>query len=310
MTVSPATTLAGRLAVRTTACLGAGALAAAASLVLAGVGPAGASAPLLKSGSVPSYAGALENNKSFTLYVLSNERGAKLHCTGACLGTWRPLLVKSSVRQVTVAKGVAGKVGFVKRSSATKQVTFNSYPVYTYTGDTGASQSTGQDVTSNGGTWHLVHASAKSSGASPYLPMLNTTNAANASTVYKGVLSNAAGRTLYVLSAENGGTLHCTGACVGIWPPLLVPNSTTSITLGNGVKGTIGFVTRGSAKQVTFNTYPVYTYSGDTGASQSCGEGIKADGGTWTLTSAGATTASATQVPPVGAGGCPTGYGY
>lgn len=302
------TSLAGRLAVRTTACLGAGALAAA-SLVVVGSGTAAAAAPLLKSANVPSYAGALENNRSFTLYLLSNEKGGKLHCTGSCLATWTPLIVKSNVKTIAVPKNVKGKIGFVKRTATTKQVTFNTYPVYTYTGDTGPNQSTGQDVTSNGGIWHLLHAAAKTAGSTSYLPMLNTTNVG---TTYTGVLANAGGRTLYVLSAEAGGTLHCTGACMSTWPPLLVPSSATaaSVTLGNGVQGTIGFVTRGAMKQVTFNTYPVYTYTGDTGPSESCGESVTADGGVWTLTTAGATTATGTPVHPVGTGGCGTGYGY
>lgn len=304
MTVRSSTSRTHRLAVRTTACLGAGALAAA-SLVLAGAGSAAAATPLLKAANVPSYAGALESGSSFTMYLLSNERGAKLHCTGTCLSTWKPLVVKSSVKTIKVATSVKGKIGFVKRTSATKQVTVNTYPVYTYLGDSGPNQSNGQDVTSNGGTWHLVRAGAKAPGATPYLPALNTTNVG---ATYKGVLANTHTRSLYVLSAEKGGTLHCTGSCVTIWPPLLVSSSTTSVTLGNGVKGTIGFITRGSMKQVTYNTYPVYTYSGDSSPSQSCGENVMADGGTWTLASAGATTATATPVPPVGAGGCGIGY--
>jgi len=304
MNARSSTTRASRLVARAAVSVGVGSLAAA-SLALAGAGPAGAAGPLLKSANIPAYAGVLENSTSFSLYVLSNEKGAKLHCTGSCLSTWKPLVVKSSVKSVTVARTVKGRIGFVKRTIKTKQVTFNTYPVYTYVGDTGPNQSMGQDVTSNGGIWHLVHAAAKSLGATPYLPALNSTNVA---TTYKGVLANTSLHSLYVLSAEKGGTLHCTGSCVSIWPPLLVPNSTTSVPLSAGVKGTIGFVIRGSMKQVTFNTYPVYTYSGDSGPSQSCGENIAADGGTWTLASATATAASATPVSPVAGGGCGAGW--
>lgn len=304
MTNRSSTTRVGRLVTRAAACVGVGALGAA-SLALADAGPAGAAAPLLKSANIPAYAGVLESSSSFSLYLLSNEKGAKLHCTGSCLSTWKPLVVKASVKSVAVAATVKGKIGFVKRTSKTKQVTFNTYPVYSYLGDTGPNQSMGQDVTSNGGTWHLVHATAKSLGATPYLPTLNSTNVA---ATYKGVLANASLHSLYVLSAEKGGKLHCTGSCPTIWPPLLVPNATTSVPLGAGVKGTIGFVSRGSMKQVTFNTYPVYTYSGDSGPRQSCGENIAADGGTWTLASATATAASATPVSPVGSGGCGAGW--
>jgi len=45
---------------------------------------------------------------------------------------------------------------------------------------------------------------------------------------------------------------------------------------------------------VTFNSFPLYTFAGDSGARQSHGEGVKAFGGTWTLVNAAAATALAT----------------
>jgi len=185
-------------------------------------------------------------------------------------------------------------------------VTFNTYPIYTYIGDSGPNQSNGEGVPSNGGVWHLVHASAKSAGATPFAPILNRSN----TYYYANVLATNRSLSLYVLSVEKGASVMCTGTCLTAWPPLLVPSSTTKVSMGPGVKGAIGFVTRGAMKQVTFNTYPVYTYSGDSGPNQSCGENAKLLGGTWTLASAGATTAAATPVPPVGSGGCYTGGGY
>jgi predicted lipoprotein with Yx(FWY)xxD motif len=299
-------THASRLTVRATACLGAGALAAA-SLVLAGAGPAAAATPLLKSANIPNYVGVLENSASRSLYLLSTEKGSKIHCTAACAATWIPLVVKSSVKSVSIAKGVKGKIGFVKRTAKAKQVTFNTYPVYAYTGDSGPNQSNGEGFAADGGVWHLLHAATKSTGATPYAPMLNAANIPTTS--YKGVLVNGSSHSLYVLSAEKGTTLKCTGACLTTWPPLLVTSATTSVSLGAGVAGTIGFVARGSMKQVTFNSYPVYAYSGDAAATEACGQGIAADGGTWSLTNASATTANATQVVTA-SGGCGGTYGY
>ena len=293
------------LALRAGAVAGAATLAAT-SLAVAGVGPAAAASPLLKSAGIPNYARVLENGASRSLYVLSTERGAKVHCTAACASTWHPLVVRSTVKSVSVGAMVKGKVGFVKRTATTKQVTFNSYPLYTYTGDAGPSRSSGEAVAADGGVWHLVHASAATAGGTPYAPILNSANVP--ATTYKGVLANSSSRSLYVLSAEQGTSIHCAASCLTTWPPLLVTSSTTSIAIAAGVKGTIGFVTRGSMKQVTFNSFPVYTYSGDTAPSQACGQGIAADGGTWTLASAAATSAGSTPVA-TGSGGC--GYpGY
>lgn len=305
-THSTPTTRPGHRAARAAACLGAGALAAV-SLVLAGAGPAAAATPLLKSANIPNYPGVLENSASRSLYLLSAEKGAKLHCTGACAATWIPLVVKSSVTSVAVAKTVKGKIGFVRRTATTKQVTVNAYPVYSYTGDTGPSESLGEGIAADGGVWHLLHAASRSPGATPYATILGA--ASLPTTTYKGVLVNGSSRSLYVLSAEKGATLRCTSACLATWPPLLVTSATTSVSLGAGVAGTIGFVARGSMKQVTFNSYPVYTYSGDAAAKEACGQGIAADGGTWSLTNASATTADATQVTTA-SGGCGGSYGY
>jgi predicted lipoprotein with Yx(FWY)xxD motif len=274
-------------------CLGATALAAASLVVVQGT--ASAATPVIKSANVPNYSGVLENHASRTLYILSVEKGAKLHCTSkACLSIWFPLLVPSSTKTVAVASTVKGKIGFVARSKTQKQVTVNSYPVYTFKGDSGPNQSNGEAVAADGGTWSMLHAAAKTAAGTPVAPPLQSGTVGK----YTDVLGNSSHYTLYVLTAEMGGTLHCTGTCLQTWFPLYVTSSTRKVPEGLGVKGAIGFVTRGSAKQVTFNSYPVYTFYGDSGPSQDNGEDIPADGGTWYMASAAATTASATPVLP------------
>ncbi|MHB8380382.1 MAG: COG4315 family predicted lipoprotein [Acidimicrobiales bacterium] len=97
---------------------------------------------------------------------------------------------------------------------------------------------------------------------------------------------------------------------------MLVKSSVTTVSLGAGVKGTIGFVKRSKTmKQVTFNSFPVYTYVGDSGKLQSNGEGIKADGGTWTLVKAKASSAGTTAYAKAVSSGTTTtsgggGYNY
>ncbi len=145
--------------------------ALAASVVLvAPLVAAGASSPSIKAGNVPSFSGALVNHSSRTLYVLSSEKGGKIKCKASCTPTWIPLVVNSSAtaKSVSVGAGVKGKIGFVTRSATKKQVTFNSYPIYTYQGDTGALQSNGSEIHADGGTWTLIKASASTPGATPY----------------------------------------------------------------------------------------------------------------------------------------------
>jgi predicted lipoprotein with Yx(FWY)xxD motif len=140
------------------------ALAGSAVVLAPMVSASGATSPTVKSANVAGFPGALVNHASKTLYVLSSEKGAKIKCSGACLSTWPPLLVKSTVTKVVLGANVKGKIGFVKRSATTKQVTFNSYPLYTFAGDSGALQSNGEGIAALGGTWYLVKASASSAG--------------------------------------------------------------------------------------------------------------------------------------------------
>lgn len=143
---------------------------AASIVLLAPMVASGASSPTIKTANVPSFSGALVNHSSRTLYVLSSEKGGKIKCKASCLTTWIPLLVKSSasVNSVSVGAGVKGKIGFVTRSKSEKQVTFNSYPIYTYQGDSGARQANGSEIHADGGTWTLIKASATTPSATPY----------------------------------------------------------------------------------------------------------------------------------------------
>ena len=82
---------------------------------------------------------------------------------------------------------------------------------------------------------------------------------------YGEVLTNSAGYSLYVLSTEAKGKLHCTSSsCLKGWPPLLVAKD-AMISAGPGVKGKVSHVARASKWQVTYNGWPVYTFVGDSG---------------------------------------------
>jgi predicted lipoprotein with Yx(FWY)xxD motif len=120
------------------------------------------SSPLLQALSIKSSPPAVVNAAHDTLYLLSSEKSGHLHCTGLCLNYWFPLLVKKSVTTITMAKGVKGKIGFVARSGGMKQVTFNSYPLYRFSGDARSLQTNGEGLVSYGGTWYAVKAAATS----------------------------------------------------------------------------------------------------------------------------------------------------
>jgi predicted lipoprotein with Yx(FWY)xxD motif len=96
---------------------------------------------------------------------------------------------------------------------------------------------------------------------------------------YGEILTDGAGRTLYVLTSGGAKSLKCTGACASIWPPLLTKGKPRA---GKGVVAKrLRTVKRGSSLQVVYDGHPLYFYAADSGPGQENGEGIKSFGGTW-----------------------------
>jgi predicted lipoprotein with Yx(FWY)xxD motif len=102
-----------------------------------------------------------------TLCPLSTERSARLHCTSTFLTYWPPVLVSKSVTKVSLGPGVKGKIGFVLRTRSMKKVTFNSYPLYRFSGDAGPGKANGKGLASYGGTWHVLRAASTSATTAP-----------------------------------------------------------------------------------------------------------------------------------------------
>ena len=94
------------------------------------------------------------------------------------------------------------------------------------------------------------------------------------------ILTDQAGRSLYLFEQDTGTRSTCTGACAQAWPPLL---SSGTPTAGTGVTSSlIGTTRRGEGSvQVTYAGHPLYSFSGDTAPGQTNGEGSKAFGGGW-----------------------------
>jgi predicted lipoprotein with Yx(FWY)xxD motif len=126
--------------------------------------------PTLESTNAGSFTGVLANHLSRSLYLFSIEKGSTVHCTGTCLKTWIPLEVHSKTTPITIGRSVNGHVGYVTRGTNLFQLTYNTYPIYTYVHDTAVGQTKGEGVATNGGTWYLVRASATTAADTPILP--------------------------------------------------------------------------------------------------------------------------------------------
>ncbi len=166
------------------------ALVGAAALLA--TSPAGAATtPMLREVGIRGYGPALSNARGFTLYVMNTERGGKIVCKGACLKAWPPLLVSAKTTKVTFGPAVKGKIGFVRRSATTKQVTYNGYPLYTFVGDAKPDQANGEGIKHFGGTWYMVRPKATTVAATAILPRKIATTAATKTTTKTGSSSGS-----------------------------------------------------------------------------------------------------------------------
>ncbi|TMK39266.1 MAG: hypothetical protein E6G66_17885 [Actinobacteria bacterium] len=147
--------------------------------------------------------------------------------------------------------------------------------------------------------------------ASPSASASQTANADAAFTVTTAslpgvgtVLVNGNGQTLYLLSSEQGGKITCTddNGCTKVWPDTELPSGKTAGIAGTGVQASLLSTVKSADGKlyVTYNTFPLYTFSGDTKTGTAAGQGITSFGGTWSaITPAGAaaTTGSAPASP-------------
>src|ERR1700744_2120156 len=113
--------------------------------------PAGASSAAAATISVKSVSGVgtvLVNGQGQTLYMLTSEKGGKITCTEAngCTKAWPETLLTSGA---TTAEDGSGKL----------EVTYNHWPLYTFSGDSGPGAAQGQGLTSFGGTWYVLNGS-------------------------------------------------------------------------------------------------------------------------------------------------------
>jgi predicted lipoprotein with Yx(FWY)xxD motif len=93
----------------------------------------------------------LTTAQGLTLYYRTTDRPPTTVCSGGCASAWPPLLVSGS-SSPTSATSLPGKLSVQTDANGT-QVEYNGHPLYTFSGDTGPGQTTGEGF---GGIWHVV----------------------------------------------------------------------------------------------------------------------------------------------------------
>jgi predicted lipoprotein with Yx(FWY)xxD motif len=147
-------------AIAGTARIAAAVLAIAAAVLLgvavtsASTAPAASAAGTSLKTAVIGGTRVLTNAKGFTIYSFAPDTPAASKCYGSCAAYWPPV-----TGTVAAGSGLPGKVGTIRRTDGSLQLTYNGHPLYTYIGDSAPGQAHGNNVNLNGGLWLEVPAS-------------------------------------------------------------------------------------------------------------------------------------------------------
>jgi predicted lipoprotein with Yx(FWY)xxD motif len=87
-----------------------------------------------------------------TLYILTKDSAGTSTCAGSCATTW-PGFFLDSGESVSAGAGVTGAVASFQRPDGKVQVTINGQPLYYYSGDSAAGDTTGQG---SNGVWFVA----------------------------------------------------------------------------------------------------------------------------------------------------------
>ena len=86
--------------------------------------------------------------------TIAPDTPATSKCYGSCAVYWPPVTGTAAAGQ-----GLPGRVGTIRRTGGSHQLTYNGHPLYTYIGDSAPGQARGNNLNLNGGLWHEVPAS-------------------------------------------------------------------------------------------------------------------------------------------------------
>ncbi len=123
------------------------------SVATAVTASAGSSTALLRVAMIDGTK-VITNNQRLTLYWFVPDTPHSSKCSGSCAVYWPPVTGSPSA-----GPGVTGRLGTIKRSDGSTQVTYDGHPLYTYVSDTAPGQSSGNGLDINGGVWHEMRAS-------------------------------------------------------------------------------------------------------------------------------------------------------
>ena len=193
----------------------------------------------------------LVDSEGRSLYLLTEDERNASSCTGDCADAWVPLLTEVDP---IAGEGVdASRLGTISRDDGALQVTYNGRALYHFAGDSAmVGDANGQDA---GGVWFVVSPDGSAIQTAAVVNVVEHNDLG-------AMLTDAAGRSLYLSARDRREVSNCTGVCARVWPPLLTADDPVA---GDGVSvETLGTITRrDGSRQVTYDGRPLYQFARD-----------------------------------------------
>jgi predicted lipoprotein with Yx(FWY)xxD motif len=140
----------------TSASSGGGGLYGGGSSTTSTTASSGGAAAVVSVASNPKLGKILVDSKGMTLYYFEKDKkgGTSSTCSGACASVWPPVTTSGTPTGTNGAQ--ASKLGTIKRSDGSSEVTYNGWPLYTYVSDTKPGDAKGNDLKQFGATWYAL----------------------------------------------------------------------------------------------------------------------------------------------------------
>jgi predicted lipoprotein with Yx(FWY)xxD motif len=145
-------------------------LAAAAGLLASACGgssaspspvQAGGTKVMIKAQTVQGVGKVLVTGGGYVLYMFEPDGRHAVTCTGACAGTWPPVKLPAGATPGAGPGVESPLLGWDPDPAGGRVLTYNGWPLYTYSGDVEPVQATGQAIDLNGGEWYVMRPSGQ-----------------------------------------------------------------------------------------------------------------------------------------------------
>jgi predicted lipoprotein with Yx(FWY)xxD motif len=115
----------------------------------------------VSSRTLPHLGTVLVDSAGRTLYVFAPDKAARVTCNSSCQAIWPPLKLAADARPVAVGPVKASLLGSDPNPVGGRVVTYDGWPLYTFTGDSAAGVATGEGLDLNGGRWYVISPSGR-----------------------------------------------------------------------------------------------------------------------------------------------------